>query len=146
MSLARLLALRLLARPRLRNLPSRGDVIDHENQLVIVVAIQDFDVDARRGHTAGDFAELAGLRLVQTLDQHIAHRQHANSCGFESFTGVRAIFEQKMRNPLTIDHESAATLDADASVAQSFTHLRQRAWTVLKDNCHVLHSSILTFG
>src|SRR5690242_7558234 len=61
-----------LPHPRLRHDTGGRDVVDHEDQLVIVVAVEYFDVDARLGHASRELAELSGLTLVQSLHDHIA--------------------------------------------------------------------------
>jgi hypothetical protein len=59
---------RVLAGPGFRDCSAGCDVVDDQDQLVIVVAVEDFDVDAGLGHAAGDLAELTRFGLVQSLD------------------------------------------------------------------------------
>lgn len=47
-------------------------VIHYENQLMLVVAVEDFDVDSRLPHVAGEPAELTRNVLLQSLHEHVA--------------------------------------------------------------------------
>src|SRR4029077_4421997 len=72
---------RLFSCPCIRDFPSLRSVVDDEDQLVIVVAVEDLDVDACFGHAARDLTELARLTLIQSLDKHVALLQNTDSGG-----------------------------------------------------------------
>src|SRR4051812_29220968 len=56
-----------LTHPLLGNEPRALDIVDDEDELMIVVAVHDLDVDAGLRHATRDAAELAGLVLGQSL-------------------------------------------------------------------------------
>jgi hypothetical protein len=80
--------------PRRRHRPSLFEIIDHENQLVIVVAVENFGVDAGVGHAAGELAQLSGLGLIEALDQDVIDRVDFDASDFEGLT-----FSQNVRAP-----------------------------------------------
>src|SRR3981189_3404689 len=65
--------LSLIARPCFGYCSALREVIYDEDQLVIVIAVKDFDVDACLGHPARDLAELTWLSLVQSQDDDVAY-------------------------------------------------------------------------
>jgi hypothetical protein len=48
------------------------DIVDDQDQLVVVVAVEDFDVDSCSSHPACEFAELTGFGLVQFLNKDVS--------------------------------------------------------------------------
>src|SRR2546427_7105188 len=67
-----------LAHPRLRYRPSLLEIIDHEDQLMVMIAVLDFDIDAGLGHAPRDLAELAGLPL-EVGDTYAVHDERAST-------------------------------------------------------------------
>ena len=67
---------------------------------MIVIAVKDFNIDARLGHPACDFAELTWFRLVQPLDEHVSLFQNTDACRFERAAGSAPVFEEKVRYTL----------------------------------------------
>ena len=57
--------------PSFRGIARLRDVVHDQDQLVVVIAVLDFDVDSGIGHTARDCAELARHFLLQSQDDHI---------------------------------------------------------------------------
>ena len=108
---------------------------------MIVIAVKSLDVDACFGHQSSDLAKLAGHRLTQTLHEHLAFGEHANAGGLERAASSCAIMEEEVRNSFTVDHKSAAALDADASAAQRFSHLGQRSRAIRASASHLRWSN-----
>src|SRR5262245_64582289 len=61
----------LFARPRCGDLARGREIVDDQDQSVIMVAVEDFDVDARFGHPSREPAELTGSALVQSLGHDV---------------------------------------------------------------------------
>jgi hypothetical protein len=111
-----------------------GKVVHNEDQLMLVIAVKRFNIDARRGHPSRDFSELTRFRLVQPLDEHVPLGQTADTRSLERTASGGAILEKKMRYALTSDHPRSSAGDAHASPAQSIPHISQGAGAVLEDN------------
>ena len=73
-----------LAGPGLRNLSPASDVVHNKNQLMVVVAVENFDIDAGFGHPAREQAELAGDILLEALDEDFPFLDEADARGFKS--------------------------------------------------------------
>jgi hypothetical protein len=86
--------LRFISSPTPPKPPFPFVIIDHENQLVIVVAVENFGVDAGVGHAAGELAQLSGLGLIEALDQDVIDRVDFDASDFEGLT-----FSQNVRAP-----------------------------------------------
>src|SRR5882724_11718515 len=61
-----------LTRPGLGNGTAPCDVVYDEDQPVIVIAVQHFDIDACLGHASREHAELSGKGLFQSLHDHLS--------------------------------------------------------------------------
>jgi hypothetical protein len=103
---------------------------------MIVVAVLDFDVHARVGHPSGDFAQLTGLALTQSLNEHIANGQHADPCRQQGCACHFAVCEEKVSDAI----EDAAAFDAHAGTAERLPHFGERAGVVLESDGQVLHA------
>jgi len=119
----------------LRDRSSLRDVVNDKDELVIVVAVERLDVNARLGHPARDLAELTRFRLVQSLDKDIAFFQDVDACRFERSASGSPIFEEEVANTLAVDNESASTLDAHPAAAKGVAHLGECAGPVLQRDC-----------
>jgi hypothetical protein len=95
-----------------------------------VVAVNDLDIYAGVGHTAGYLSQLAGLVLPQPLDKNLADAEDFDTNGFESLSGCVAVFEKKMHIALAVNNPAASALDTDASSAKSLAHAGHFAWFV----------------
>src|SRR5438477_7878599 len=76
-----------LAHPRTRDLLATRDVVDHQDELMVVIAVHDLDVDAGLGHAARDLAELPRLVLPEPLHQHVARCNHQDPRRLERASG-----------------------------------------------------------
>lgn len=76
---------------RRRDRPSSLDIINHQNQLVVMIAVQHLDVDARVGHHARQGAELAGSRLIEPRDHDLAVVQHPDARSFKPGRSVNSM-------------------------------------------------------
>src|SRR6185436_19169532 len=85
-----------LTRPRLRNRSPFRKVVDHQDKLVLMIAIDDFDIDSRFGHAARDLAQLSGFILVQSLHENLSLIQDTNAGRFECLAGSGSIDEEEM--------------------------------------------------
>jgi hypothetical protein len=133
------LCLYRIANPGFRNGSALHNVINHQNELVIMIAVQNFNVDAGASHPAGYFPELTRFGLVQSLDQYFMFCNHSNAGFFKRSSGSRAILEKKVSDSLAIDDEGTSTFDAYARTSQGVTHFGQSARSILKRDSQVNH-------
>ena len=84
---------------------------------MIVVAVEDFDVDAGVGHAAGELAELSRFGLIEALDEDVVHRENFDARRFERIAGGVAIFKEEVRDTAYIDDPCAAAFDAHAGAS-----------------------------
>lgn len=89
---------------------------------MIVVAVEDFDVDAGVGHAAGELAELAGFGLIEALDEDVVDRENLDARGFERIVRGVAVLKQKVRDAAAVDDPGAAAFDAHAGAAERVAH------------------------
>jgi hypothetical protein len=68
--------------PCFRHGAAPGQVIHHQDELEVVIAVADFDVDAGVGHAARELSKLTRNRLLQALDHHVALPEHADTRRF----------------------------------------------------------------
>jgi hypothetical protein len=106
---------------------------------MIVVAVEDFDIDAGIGHPARQLPQLAWHSLLQTLDDHLSHSQHPDTNGLECLAGRSAVSEEEMGGTASPCDPCAATLDADTGATQCFAHVGEGAGMVVQDYRYVLH-------
>ena len=66
--------------PRLRDGFSSFEIIDHQDQLMIVIAVKRLDVNAGFGHHSSNLSELARFLLVQALNEYLSICDHAYTC------------------------------------------------------------------
>src|SRR5258708_35182126 len=84
------------AGPRFGNLAPANDVVHHENQLVVVVAVENFDVDAGLGHASREKAELTRDGLLQSLHDHVPFRDDADASRFQRLASRGSVLEEEM--------------------------------------------------
>src|SRR5215471_18608859 len=136
-----------LARPLFRNRTSRGDIVHHQDQLMVVVAVEHLDIHARLRHAAHNLAELSGLRLTQSLDQYFAFDKHADTGGFQRPAGSGAILEQKVRGAYAVYHPGATSFDAHSGAPECLPHFGEGSRTIVQKDGEVGHDrSILQWG
>ncbi len=63
---------------------------------MVVVTVEDFDVHAGFGHTAGEQAELARYVLLQALNEHVSFGEDADARGFERGSSGGAVFDEEV--------------------------------------------------
>src|SRR6266850_2232659 len=125
----------LFARPGFRNCFSLFEIIDDQDQLIVVIAVKDFDVDAGFGHQSSDLSELAWLSLVQALNQHLSLSENADACGLQRRAGGCSVFEEEVSGAIAVDDKGAAALDAYARASHRFAHFGQRTRSVFQSDC-----------
>jgi hypothetical protein len=125
--------------PFLGNRSSAFNVIHDQNQLVVMIAVQHFDVNPGIGHSPCEYAELAWARLIESLDKHITHSGHPDASLFERRAGGSAIRKEKMGDAFAVDHPRAATFNAHSLPAQRSAHFSKRTRPVFKRNGQILH-------
>jgi hypothetical protein len=107
---------------------------------VIVIALKTTDADACFGHPPRDFPELAGLLLVQRLDQNFAHARDRDTRCFQGLARDMPVDEEELSDSGAVFRECAAAFDADSSAAQSVTHLRESSGTVFGTYRYIVHT------
>ena len=116
-------------------------VVDHEDQLVVVVAVHDLDVDPGVRHRARDLAELARGLLIESLDQRRATLSHGDVRFLERPPRRGLVVDEEVRDRLAVDHEHAASVDAHTGAAERFAHRGQRAGLVVEVDREVVQGS-----
>jgi len=127
-----------LAGPRVGNLAPAGEIVHDQDQLMVVVAVQNLDVDARLGHPARQQAELTGQVLLQSLNQHFPLGENLNAGRFQRPAGARSVGKEKMGHALPGHDPGPSTFDAHARAAQSLAHLGEGARSVRQGDRQVL--------
>jgi hypothetical protein len=112
----------LFASPRLGDRAASFHIVYDQDQLVIVIAVKHFDVDAGLSHLERELAELTGLGLVQALGEYVTLVQHFDASRFQRASSMSSIFEEEMRACLAIDNPYSTAFDADAIAAESVAH------------------------
>ncbi len=135
-----------LSRPRVRHRPRLRRVVDDEDQLVIVVAIEDLDVDAGVRHPAADLAELTWLGLVEPLDDNVSLRQNRDSGILERAPGGGSVLEEEVGHATALDDERAAALDADTGAAERVAHIGERARAIVEKDREIFHCHLVMSG
>jgi DNA mismatch repair protein MutS2 len=125
--------------PGLRNRSSLHDIVDHQNQLIIVVAVKYFDVDSGLGHSACELTDLARFVLIQPLDEYIAYFHHTDACRLQRFARRSAVMKEEMCDAFAVRDESSSAFNAHSGAAQGGAHVCERARTVLEGNRYILH-------
>src|SRR3569833_3184142 len=104
-----------------------------------MIAVERLDVDARLRHPPRQLPQLPGHRLLQPLNDNVAHRQHYDACALKRVASCGAIREQNVSRSTPAHDPSPSALDADASTTQRLAHLGKCAGTVLQKYRNVLH-------
>jgi hypothetical protein len=99
---------------------------------MVVIAVLNLDIDSRLSHPACDLAELAWLRLVESLNEHLSHIENRNASRLENGACGLAVFEEKVRDADAVHDKDAAALDAHSGAAEGLTHCGQRSGAILK--------------
>ena len=129
----------LFERPSFGHCLSLLKIVDYKAQPMFVVAVKDFDIHACLGHAAGDLAELARFSLVHSLNEDVSLFQNPDACPCECAASGGSVRKEEVSHSLAVNHEGAATLNADAGAAQGVAHLGQSARPVFKCNRQILH-------
>jgi hypothetical protein len=66
---------------------------------MIMIAVQDFDVDAGFSHPAREQTELTGHVLLQSLNKHLPFREDVDGSPFQCPARRGSVREQKMATP-----------------------------------------------
>jgi hypothetical protein len=98
--------------------------------LVIVIAVEHFDIHTRVGHPASQLSQLSGDGLFQALDDDLALSDDADAGGLQRSSGGRTIVKEKVGHADAADDPRSASLDADASLAEGFAHVGQGAGAI----------------
>src|SRR6267143_448575 len=122
----------MLALPRFGNRSSLREVVHHEDELMGMIAVLDFDIDPGLGHPPRDLAELTGRALMLALHEDIPLREDADAGRLERPAGRGSIREEEVGDTDAVDDEGASALDAHAGAPQCFAHLGQRAGAILQ--------------
>ncbi len=93
-------------------------VIDHQDQLIVMIAILRDDIDAGLGQRACNRAKLARLFLLQAPHEHLSNRDHVESGGKGRRLRALTIMDQEMSVAFPVRNKDTAALKADAG----FTH------------------------
>jgi hypothetical protein len=112
-------------------------VIDHQDQLIVVIAVLHFDVHAGIGESTRELSQLPGLTLTKPRDEHVARGEDADARGFEYVARDSAVGEQKVRD--TAPH--AASFNTHAGSPESFAHFRERSGPVFESDSQILHDA-----
>ena len=99
------------------------EVVDDEDQLVLMIAVQDLDVYAGVGHAAAEQAKLTGHILPQTLDQNVSLGHYLNAGPNERVARRGGIFDQKMSDAFSLHDPRATAFNADTGAAERFAHV-----------------------
>jgi hypothetical protein len=129
------------ALPLLGNLACASWVIDGQDEVVVVIAVESFDIHSGVGHSSGQFAELAGLVLIQALDQNFALLEDGNAGGLKRGARGGAVGEQEVGDAGAAYNEGSATFDAHARAAESFAHPGQSAGMVRQGDGQIFHGA-----
>ena len=97
----------MLARPGLGDCPAFCNIVDDKDQLIFVIAVENFDVHSSFGHPAGELAELARFGLMQLLDEDFALVQYFDAGRFQHTSGGSFVFEEKVCDALAVDDPAA---------------------------------------
>jgi len=108
---------------------------------VIVVAVEDFGIDAGRRHSARQQAKLSGHILLRALNEHFPFRDNSDASGLERRAGGNCVREQEMGDAATVDYPSACPRDAHPGAAQGLSHLGNSAGSILQGDRQILRGS-----
>jgi hypothetical protein len=120
--------------PCLRDCAPSCEVVDDKDQLMVMVAVQDFDVDAALGHSPCEQAELTWNGLLQSLDEYLPFGDDADASRFKCLSRSGPVLEEEMGDAHAINDPGPPTLDAHAGAAQCFTHFGESAGSVIQCN------------
>jgi hypothetical protein len=115
-----------------RNLTGALDIADDQDELVIMIAVKHFDIDAGLRHQACQLPKLTRHGLLQTLDNDLATLDDADPGALKGPAGCLAILEKKMRSTFASDDPGTASLHTDAGVAERPSHGGQCAGLVIQ--------------
>ena len=127
--------------PRLGNLAPAREVVHHKDQLMVMVAVQDFDVDASLGHSAREQPELTGHVLLQPLNEHFLFGEDLDASRFQRPAGGSSVRKEEMSHALAAHDPSPSAFDADSSAAQSLSHIGESAGAVFQGDGQILHGA-----
>lgn len=110
---------------------------------MVMVAVEDFDVDARVGHPSRELAELTGPVLVQSLDHDLTFFKNLDARGLERPARGGAVLEKEVGDTATVDDEGASSLDAHARTPQGIAHRGQGTWAIVERDRQILHALLM---
>jgi hypothetical protein len=108
------------------------ELIHNENELIVVVAVQHFDVHSRVGHSARELSELPRHCLSETLNHDVTDGEHANSRCRERVSRFLTVGEEKMSDAATINDPRPAAFDAHACSSERFSDVGKRTPAVFE--------------
>ncbi|MDP1861950.1 MAG: hypothetical protein Q8K82_25040 [Gemmatimonadaceae bacterium] len=120
--------------PRRGNFAPARDVVHDKDQLMIMVTVQDFDVDARFGHSAREQTELTGHVLLQSLNEHFPFREDLDASRFQRLASGRSVREEEMGYALAVRDPGPSAFDAHPGAAQSLSHVGKSAGSVFQSD------------
>ena len=100
--------------PGFRDLSSALEVIHNENQLMVVIAVQYFDVHAGFGHAAREQSELARDVLLESANDDFSFLDYPDAGCFERGSGSRAVGEKEVSDSCALGNPGPAPFDAHA--------------------------------
>ena len=106
---------------------------------MLVIAVEDFDVDAGFGHAPGEETELTGDGLLESHDDHLPLGEDAHAGCFQRLAGGRSVLEEEMGHPGAADDPGPSPFDAHPGAPQRLAHLGERAGSILEDDGEILH-------
>ena len=106
---------------------------------MIVVAVQNFNIDAGLSHLAREQAELTGHVLLQSLNEHFPFLEDLDPGSLESPTRGSSVCEEEMGNTTAIHNPGPTSLNAHPGATQSLSHRGESSRFVFKNNCQILH-------
>jgi hypothetical protein len=131
------------AHPSLGNGTALLHVVDHHDELMGVVTVDNFYVHTCLGHASRYLAELPRFILIQALDEHFANGQYSNAGGFKRLARDCAILDEEVRNTATVHQERPSAFETYSRPAESFAHIGQRTRAMFKRNRKIVHPLLL---
>jgi hypothetical protein len=107
----------ILEAPRRGHLAPAREIVHDNNQLMVVVAVQHFDVDAGIGHPTREQTELTRHVLLQSLNDDFPFREDLDVGGFKRLSGGSSVSEEEMSGALATDDPSSSAFDADTGTS-----------------------------
>jgi hypothetical protein len=126
-------------RPGVCDLRRADRVINHQYELIVMIAVLDLDVDTGLRHPARDQPELAGKRLPQPQNRYLAEGFDADPSDPEDRCRGGSILDEIVSNGRRAIRKDAASPDADSRLSERFTHCSKRSGSILHPDRQVGH-------